>query len=263
MNHKIIIFLFFLLGLGCYAKPITIDSTEQIYVEPIILDSMEQINLVRIDSLLNKKWTSDSEIYPKNYTPNFENKYRSEDFEYNNKPKASFGEKLNDFIHRLFHYIFGSSNERNITKFMDNIYKIISTIIIGFLIYLIIRYLMKKNGALFFSKKNSKINIPSEEIIENIHEINFPNIISKYEKEKQFRWAIRYQFLFMLKKLTDKNLIEWNPEKTNKDYINEIITSDLKKQFKQASYIFEYIWYGEFPIDEATYEQYKSETFNF
>ncbi|MEI7487385.1 MAG: hypothetical protein WCJ72_08235 [Chryseobacterium sp.] len=54
----------------------------------------------------------------------------------------------------------------------------------------------------------------------------------------------------MLKKLSDKKSINWNPEKTNKDYVTELKVPNLKNEFSNLSYIFEYVWYGEFSIDE-------------
>ena len=82
-------------------------------------------------------------------------------------------------------------------------------------------------------------------------------MISKAENQQDYRLAIRYHFLRMLKTLTDKNLIDWNPEKTNRDYISEISASELKEQFKDASRIFDYVWYGEFSINETEYKTYK------
>lgn len=118
---------------------------------------------------------------------------------------------------------------------------------------------MGKDGNLFFGKKNKKVNINAEELHENIHEINFPESIAKFEREGDYRSAVRYQFLFILKKLSDKKQINWNPEKTNKDYTAELKNIDLKNEFAGLSYIFDYVWYGEFNIDEQNYLKFKSQ----
>ena len=56
-------------------------------------------------------------------------------------------------------------------------------------------------------------------------------------------------YLKCLKVLANKKTIEWHFDKTNTDYLNEIKDSKLKVLFKRVSYIYDYVWYGEFPID--------------
>ena len=56
-----------------------------------------------------------------------------------------------------------------------------------------------------------------------------------------------------LKLLTSKDIIEWHFDKTNSEYLNEIKNENTKSVFKRISYIYEYVWYGEFTIDEAAY----------
>lgn len=48
-------------------------------------------------------------------------------------------------------------------------------------------------------------------------------------------------------------MIRWQYEKTNLDYQNEISTPSVKSIFKEVSYLYDYIWYGEQPIDETKY----------
>lgn len=109
------------------------------------------------------------------------------------------------------------------------------------------------------AKKNKKINLNEEELHENIHEINFPETITRFELQGDYRSAVRYQFLFILKKLSDKKLINWNPEKTNKDYTAELKASQLKNDFSDLAYIFDYVWYGEFDIEEQDYQKFKNQ----
>lgn len=108
------------------------------------------------------------------------------------------------------------------------------------------------------AKKNKKVNISSGVLHENIHEINFPNTIAELEQKKDYRSAIRYQFLFALKKMSDQKLIQWNPDKTNTDYIVEIKNVSQRKSYQELSYIFENVWYGEQKIDAELYEKLKS-----
>ncbi|MDP2158837.1 MAG: DUF4129 domain-containing protein, partial [Flavobacterium sp.] len=50
-----------------------------------------------------------------------------------------------------------------------------------------------------------------------------------------------------------KQVIEWDVEKTNSDYLYEIQNPAIKSQFEYVSYLYNYIWYGEFELDEVTF----------
>ena len=65
------------------------------------------------------------------------------------------------------------------------------------------------------------------------------------------------RFLNVLKNLSDKKLIDWNVEKTNHDYLKALKTEQSKTVFAELLYIFEYVWYGEFEVNEETYHQLK------
>ena len=61
-------------------------------------------------------------------------------------------------------------------------------------------------------------------------------------------------FLKLLKELTDKNLISWKIDKTNSDYSIELSNSKYSKQFKELAFLYEYIWYGDFPVDDTNFK---------
>ena len=68
-----------------------------------------------------------------------------------------------------------------------------------------------------------------------------------------YRLAVRYQFLLCLKMLKEGEWIRWQPQKTNHDYIEEIENHELRGLMSQAVRIYDYIWYGNFPLDQASY----------
>ena len=67
--------------------------------------------------------------------------------------------------------------------------------------------------------------------------------------------AIRYYYLWTLKKLSERNIIEWHVDKTNTDYLYEIQSKELKDNFQYLSYLYNYIWYGEFEMNDITFNQ--------
>lgn len=217
-------------------------------------------NMLRADSVLAKNPISENTVYPKEFKKNIPSRYKGNEFDYSvSKPRESFWQKLLKKIDRIFRSIFGETVFEKSSQMTVALVRLFAIILVGFLLYFIIKYILGKDGSFIFGKKNKKLNLNVEELHENIHEINFPESIAKFEHAGDYRSAVRYQFLFILKKLSDKKLIAWNPEKTNKDYVSELKATQLKNEFFDLSYIFDYVWYGEFNIDEQSYQRFKNQ----
>ncbi|KFF08417.1 hypothetical protein [Chryseobacterium luteum] len=255
-------FLFFLLLFFSIVPVHAQDDDGSGTVEDYIVDSLQTghyRNMLRADSVLILKPVSENTVYPKKFRENLQSRYKGNEFDYSvSKPRESFFQKLMRRIDKIFQSIFGETAFTNSAKITTILIRLFAIILVGFLLYFIIKYLMGKDGNLFFGKKNKKVDINAEELHENIHEINFPESIAKFEREEDYRSAVRYQFLFILKKLSDKKLINWNPEKTNKDYAVELKDANLKDEFTGLAYIFDYVWYGEFSINEKNYLKFKN-----
>jgi hypothetical protein len=58
--------------------------------------------------------------------------------------------------------------------------------------------------------------------------------------------------------MSAKQMIVWDIEKTNSDYLYEIKEESQKEEFAYLSYLYNYIWYGEFELDEATFLKAKT-----
>lgn len=93
---------------------------------------------------------------------------------------------------------------------------------------------------------------------ENIHEMDFDTLIQDALSKRDFRNAVRLVFLQSLKLLSDKQHIDWQPGKTNHDYLDEVQASEVKNGLGQLSYYFDYAWYGGFPISETQFGRVKT-----
>ena len=58
--------------------------------------------------------------------------------------------------------------------------------------------------------------------------------------------------------MSQRELIVWDIEKTNSDYVYEIKDEFLKQEFSYLSYLYNYIWYGEFDLEDETFNQAKT-----
>ncbi|KPE50408.1 hypothetical protein [Chryseobacterium indologenes] len=259
--NKLFIFLLLFFSIGSvYAQD---DDGMDAVVEDYMGDTVDTghyRNMLRADSVLILKPVSENTVYPKSFKENLKSRYKGKEFDYSvSKPRESFFQKLMRKINKILESIFGETVFSKSVKATDIFIRLFAIVLVGFLLYFIIKYLMGKEGNFFFGKRNKKLNIEAEELHENIHEINFPESIARFEREKDYRSAVRYQFLLILKKLSDKKLISWNPEKTNKDYTAELKDSHVKSVFSELSYIFDNVWYGEFNIDEQSYLKFKDQ----
>ncbi|WP_417431014.1 DUF4129 domain-containing protein [Halpernia sp.] len=255
MKFKFIFFTFFIFYSSFSAQEGTLPENVK-----TVLDTLHQSKkeMLPADSLLKRNYKTENTVYPRNFRDNFQRKYKGKDFDYSIlKPHESLWERIKRNVSRILSKIFGDLDPLTANRYTLNILRILGVIALGFLLYYLIKYLNSKSGNFFFGKKNKKLAPNSGEIIDNIHEINFPELIQKFEIEKNFRSAIRYRFLSVLKSLSDKNKIIWMPEKTNQDYVSELKDETSKNQFLELAYIFDYVWYGEFSISQNDYEYYK------
>lgn len=255
--NKILFFILFFFSLGL------VQAQEGGAADDDLVDSLYTTghyrNMLRADSVLMKNPVSENRVYPKQFKENIPSRYKGHEFDYSvSKPKESFGQKLMRKISQLLQSIFGETAFTKSAKLTGVLIRLFAIILVGFLLYFIIKYILGKDGNFIFGKKNKKLDLNVEELHENIHEINFPESIAAFERAQDYRSAVRYQFLFILKKLSDKKLINWNPEKTNKDYAAELKAPHLKDEFSNLAYIFDYVWYGEFDIEDQSYQKFKN-----
>ena len=108
-----------------------------------------------------------------------------------------------------------------------------------------------------FSKKSSQM-LPYDILGENIHGIPFNEAIESATKTGNYRLAVRLYYLRMLKELSDNGLIDWQLNKTNRMYSYEL-TGELKHSFEVITAQFEYVWYGDFALNQTYFKQIRQE----
>ncbi|MBS7566078.1 hypothetical protein KHS38_16845 [Mucilaginibacter sp. Bleaf8] len=119
------------------------------------------------------------------------------------------------------------------------------------LIFILLRLAGIKN---IFRKKSAEAEVPYTESLENIHEIDFNTAIEQAINEHNYRLAVRLLYLKSLKQLSDANLINWQLDKTNSAYIDELKNMEQRDAFAVLTRQFEYVWYGEFSINSQTFQ---------
>lgn len=107
--------------------------------------------------------------------------------------------------------------------------------------------------------QSAKNTLGYEAITENIHELDFADLIQKAVEQRNYRLAVRLYYLKTLKQLTDKSLIQWQPTKTNRSYLFELAQSPLYADFEDITQQFEFVWYGDFPVSEQVFGELKAQ----
>ncbi|MES2432107.1 MAG: hypothetical protein V4556_14320 [Bacteroidota bacterium] len=107
-------------------------------------------------------------------------------------------------------------------------------------------------GQLFKQKIQSNVMaLPEEE--ELSMNTDYDKLINQSVNDKDYRLAVRYHYLKALQKLASTNLIMYAADKTNYQYVRELSGKAYHNDFANITLHYEYVWYGEFDIDELTY----------
>lgn len=218
-----------------------------------------QISIVTFGLFLNKSYgiTHDSiqkdssNIKVTYFKEVLKERYKGDDFNYSINDSGGI-----NLLQRVLQKFFGWLNDVFGIDLDFINYQTLEYIVYGFLsiaaLYLIIKFLMQSPLNSVFKTEVKDID-SFQYVEENIKDVNFDTLIADALNDNNYRLATRYLYLKSLKILTNKNIIEWHYDKTNNDYINEIKDENTKYVFKRISYIYDYVWYGEFPIDEAVF----------
>jgi len=165
------------------------------------------------------------------------------------------------FFFEIIKFIFGS---KAAGKIMTGFIKATPYILLVILIYLIFRYLLGVD--LIRLRKRKNVLMPQVDLSEDeriIKEENLDDLIAQAIQQKDYRLAIRYNYLKILKKLMEEGLIKWRADKTNRDYLNELKNSQRVSTFKNLTFLYDYIWYGKFPAGEKELQEMQALTNDF
>ncbi|MCT4698617.1 DUF4129 domain-containing protein [Tenacibaculum haliotis] len=155
-------------------------------------------------------------------------------------------------IKKVLSYLFDDISPA--MGFLKWILNVLPYVIAGLVLFLIIKFFLKVNARNIIDGKKAQsiVNLSDEEAL--IKEKDLPALIKTAITNGNFKLATRYYYLLLLKKLSEKELISWQQEKTNEDYIKELATNkSLYKEFETLTHLYDYVWYGEFLIDKEKF----------
>jgi len=205
---------------------------------------------VQKDTIVYHKNSSYKEM--RTFTSSIKETYSGKDFEYTeaeteqpeehtNWGNAAFLQGLLFFISKIFPFVLGAI--------------IIIIVLKAFLgVQLDFWNVPKKN------MRNTTSLVYEDE---DINQVDLEGLLHNAIENQEYRQAIRYCYLISLKQLSDKKLITYHKDKTNSEYLFEIENTATRQKFSYLSYIFNYVWYGEFSVNESDFRTVESKYQSF
>jgi hypothetical protein len=177
---------------------------------------------------------------------------KNDDFQYKiyEEKGRSLWSRFWSWFWRWIDDTYENKGVQNGTKF------IIYTVAIGLILYAIYKFSGMERRNLFRSGKSSAIVF--KESNEDIREMDLPTAIRQAEEEGNYRLALRLQYLNSLRKLSDRNIINYAINKTNYDYARELTGTPYANSFARVTLLYEFGWYGEFEVTREMYDKIRS-----
>ncbi|MBE14671.1 MAG: DUF4129 domain-containing protein [Cytophagaceae bacterium] len=182
--------------------------------------------------------------------------YQSDpDFDYTETEDADnwwtrFKNWLNDLYMSFLRWLFGDGA---VGGFWGGFLQILPYVLLALLLMgLVWIFLRMDSKRLAFEKiKAPQMALGDDEDI--IQNQDIEALIQSALAHQNYRLAVRYYYLLTLQKLSGKQLIDWQAQKTNHDYIYEIKDSSIRHQFRRVTDLYDYIWYGNFTVDASAF----------
>lgn len=179
------------------------------------------------------------------------------DFIYKVTTQPSLYQKFKEWVSRVLRKImswFFDDVEAPV-GFILSFLRALPYIIAVVVLYLIINFFLKvstRNGIVGTTNKKV-VKIDDDEELLNSQDL--PKLIDLAIKEKDYRLAVRYQYVLLLQQLTAKKIIEWEQQKTNEDYIKEVQKENIHQEFESITRFYDFVWYGNFNINLESYNK--------
>ncbi|WP_373055963.1 DUF4129 domain-containing protein [Zunongwangia sp. H14] len=205
------------------------------------------------DSIAEIKYDQSPALQKASFNKEQIKEYREQpEFDYlNQTEKDSWWSRFKKWLdlkyNQFLEWLFGDYTPGGILQFFITILPyVILVAVLGFIFWLITK--LDPGSSLLETPAEPKVFLSEEEEI--IQSKDISHLIEEAIENHQYRLAVRYYYLYNLKKLDAMGLISYQFQKTNEDYTAEISAEAVKQQFRKITRLYEYIWYGDFKVSE-------------
>lgn len=172
------------------------------------------------------------------------------DFQYQRRaPSTSLIQRLwNDFLHYL-ESLFSEGS--GITK------RFLVILLIAGAIVVLAYFFMRSRFQFLFAKGDKKMRSSIRILNEDVRISSLKEHISNALHAGDYRTAYRWTYINLLRHLHQSGLLRLHGDKTNRDYIQEMKSTPVHADFLVLAEAFDFTWYGDYPIDRLTFDQYQ------
>jgi hypothetical protein len=126
---------------------------------------------------------------------------------------------------------------------------LVAIVVIGYGIYWMLQG--PRNRAL--AQDGTEITL--DNLDDYIHETDLERYLREALAAANWPLALRVYFLMCIKSLSDTGAIKWSKEKTNRDYLREMRQHPLSANFRQLTFMYEKVWYGNQPLGADSFRE--------
>ena len=121
---------------------------------------------------------------------------------------------------------------------------------LGFFVYQYFEMSEKRKNA----KEGTDLKLELEEIEEEKLTLSqTETLLQRAERLGDFTTAVRLQYLALLKQLQDMGMIQYQRDKTDREYRREMDKTELGNVFAEITIDYARNWYGQYPLDRLSY----------
>jgi len=126
-------------------------------------------------------------------------------------------------------------------------------LIIGAILFMIIKNSTWKSNP----KIEKRLNDHADAInVEDIATLDLDDLLRQSQAAGNYRLALRINFLGLLKRLNEIGFILWKKDKTNREYLNELLAKQrFFDEVRSLTLAYEQVWYGDHNLPVESYEK--------
>jgi len=217
----------------------------------------EEAIAAKIDSIVHRLRYDSSAITLRRVPAERMRRYLDDDaFQYDGQvrnPETFFG-RVRRWIWDLLESLFPDGTAGTFWKWVGWITMAVALVVL----------VMNLSGVrgIFFRKSERNVS-DFTEIEENIDAMDFTALLDEAIASRNYKRGVRLLYLRSLKELADRELISFRRDKTNQDYIAELRGADLHEGFRHVTTLFEYVWYGDVPVNESIFNNVRERFTDF
>lgn len=138
--------------------------------------------------------------------------------------------------------------------FRNNTVRILFYVFLACLLVFALYKIIVTNDLYIFQSSSRKKKALVFEGEEGIEDENLDEKIGLAVQAGDYRLATRFLYLKSLKLLNQKGWIHYSVDATNRDYLRQTSSTPVSREFKDLTRAYEYVWYGEFQLQQGQFE---------